>query len=224
MTDLTTHDPPAPAPAPEPPDARREPKATPPGLSLGRMVLGAILILLGVLWLLDAAGVTELRWRVVLPAALTVVGVALVASARRGAHGGLVTVGIILSVLLMLSAATPLAGPADGMGERVERPTDVVAVEREQSLGIGSLTVDLRAVEDLPDGATVTASVGIGELVVRLPEGVGARVEANTGIGDVTVLGRSRSGFGVSVSDEISGEPEIVLDLSVGIGKVEVRQ
>lgn len=210
-------------PAPEAGAATSE-RPSEPGPPIGRLVLGALLALIGVLWLLDVSGVAELRWSVVLPAFLTIVGVALIVNARHGLHGGLLTAGIVLTVLVLLTAVTPFRVPIGGIGERLERPTTLTQVEQERSLLMGSLTVDLRDVEDLPDDTTVTASIGIGELVVRLPEGVGAEVEAATGVGEVDVVRRSQGGLGVSVTETVAGEPTIALELSAGIGRVEVDQ
>ena len=191
---------------------------------LGRMVAGVALILVGVLWLVDAAGIVDLRWQLVLAAGLTGVGVATLVTARRGApHGGLIAAGIVLGVLV-LSTATPMAGMVDGVGERDERPDDVVTAEAGYELGMGSLRVDLTEVDGFSDGDVVPVSVGIGEVVVVLPEGVGARVDASTGIGEVVVLGRSQGGLGVSVEEEIAGDPVIELDVSAGIGRVEVAR
>jgi hypothetical protein len=224
--------PPGPPPAERPtagppPGARPDGTTTvepPPGrVPVGRLVAGAGLILVGVLWLIDAAGVVDLRWQVVLPALLTLVGVALLATARRGAHGGLIAAGVVLGLLVM-SSATPVTGLVDGVGERAERPDDAATAEAGYDLGMGSLRVDLSEIDDLEDGATIPVSVGIGEVVVTLPEGVGAEVEASVGIGEVTVLGRSRGGFGVSVEEEIAGTPSIVLEVSAGIGRVEVAR
>ena len=43
-------------------------------------------------------------------------------------------------------------------------------------------------------------------------------------MGEVNVLGVSRGGVGVSLDEEVAGDPTIVLNLSVGMGKVEVRR
>jgi predicted membrane protein len=89
---------------------------------------------------------------------------------------------------------------------------------------MGSLRVDLTEITDLEDDVTITVSVGIGEAVVVLPEGVGARVDASVGIGEVSVLDRSRGGVGVSVEEEVAGTPSIDLEVSAGIGRVEVTR
>ena len=212
-------------PEPGAPSATATDERTPEtALPIGRLVLGVLLALLGVLWLLDATGITELRWSVVLPAALVVVGVALMANARRGMHAGLLTAGIVLTALVVLTAVMPFRVPVGGIGERVERPTTVAQAEQGASLLMGSLTIDLRDVEDLADGTTVTGSIGLGELAVRLPEGVGAEVEATTGIGEVDLVGRSQGGLGVSTTESLAGDPTVVLERSAGIGRVEVDQ
>jgi hypothetical protein len=206
----------------------REPEQRPTDptapLPTGRLVLGGILVLVGVLWLLDVAGVTELRWRVILPAALTIVGLALLATARRGGHGGLIAAGIVLSALVLASSAVPGFSPIAGVGDRTERPSALAPTETSYDLAMGSLTVDLSDVEDPPDGAEVDVSVGMGELIVVLPTDVGADVRARAGMGEVNIVGASQGGVGVSVTEEVPGDPVLVLNLSVGMGKVEVRR
>ncbi len=194
----------APRPAPTSPRPPRRPA--------GRLVLGGLLVLAGVLWLLDAAGAAELRWRVVLPAVLTLVGLALIATARWGSHGGLVAAGIVLSALVLISSVTP-AGiavpPVAGIGDRIERPTSLPETGASYELGMGTLTVDLRGVTLPARGGKVSASVGMGELIIRLPEGAGADVQARAGAGEVVILGASREGGGVSVTDEFAGTPTV---------------
>ncbi len=195
-----------------------------PGVATGRIVLGGLLVVLGVVWLLDAAGAIDLQWRVVLPAVLTVIGLALLATARRGAHGGLVATGIVLSVLVLLISGVTYAIPLGGVGERVERPSTVAEAEEGHSLAMGQLTVDLRDVADLDDDVEVSVSVGMGEMLVLLPEGVGAEVGASAGAGEVAVLDATRSGVGISMTETAPGDPTVTLDLSVGMGRMEVRR
>ncbi len=202
---------------------------TPPGgsggerLPLDRLLTGLALVLVGGLWLADAAALVEVRWQAVLPALLALVGVALLATARRESHGGLIAAGIVLGVLV-LATADPMAAVVAGVGERAEQPADAAAAEEGYELGVGSLEVDLREADDLEDGLTVPVSVGIGEVVVVLPDDVGAEVEASVGIGETVVLGRSQGGLGVSATETVEGEPVLVLEASAGIGRVEVRR
>lgn len=211
---------------PPPVDPARPTAGTPPpsGTPTGRLVLGGLLVLVGILWLVEATGAVELRWPVVLPAALTAVGLSLVATARRGAHGGLVAAGIVLTLLVVGSSFTAASVPLAGIGDRVERPTTLPEPGTAYELAMGTLTIDLRDVAVPPAGGAVTASVGMGELVVRLPEGVGAEVRASAGAGEVVVMGASQDGIGVSVAEQVEGRRTVVLDLAVGMGKVVVRR
>jgi hypothetical protein len=172
------------------------------------------------LWLLDAIGLFDMQWRYVFPVALVVVGLALLITAARGAHGGLIALGIVLSVLVVVGGVFPGVSPVAGVGDREVRP--VTASEAENiGLAVGSLTIDLR---DLEEDATVRAGVGMGELLVRVPTGMGLEIRASAGMGEVVVFGRSESGVGISTTETVEGRPAVVLDLSVGMGKVEVRR
>ncbi len=196
----------------------------------GRFVAGAIIALLGVGWLLEALDVAQVPWKVLLPATLIFVGAALIAGSRSSRnHGPLVAVGIVLTALLSLGTAVdlPLAG---GAGARIERPTSLAGVQGEYRLGLGELTIDLTRLPPPMEGAKpvrIRVRVGMGRLVVLLPVHVLASVLGHAGIGDVEVFGRRRSGFDVQYGfepDVASGTPiPFALDLSVGVGSVEVR-
>ena len=194
------------------------------GPSLGQIVTGAILVLIGFAWLAEAADWFDVPWRALLAGALVIVGAALMFGARQASHGGLIAFGVILAVLLSLSSAVavladiPLTG---GIGEQRHRPT--AEVDDEYRWGIGQMTLDLRDLSAEEAGEAVAASVAIGELVVYLPADVEVAIDARVGIGEVQVLGERSSGFDADLS---IGAPEgaLTLDLDVAIGKVEVRR
>jgi hypothetical protein len=197
------------------------------GLATATVLVGALLVLVGIGWLLDAAGV-EVPWRAVLPAALVAVGLACVAGAFRGRQLALMVVGVALMVVLSVAVAAdwdldaPLAG---GVGDRTERPTtpaDLTGYE----LGVGNLLLDLRQLQVPPGTTTVEARVGIGELVVELPDGVSVEVMARAGLGEVQVLGQQEGGFGSRV-DAVglgAGDRRLELDVRVGLGQVRVER
>ena len=70
------------------------------------------------------------------------------------------------------------------------------------------------------------ARVGVGELVVELPDGVSVEVVASSGLGEVQVLGQQEGGFGsrIDAVSEYGGDRRLVLDVRVGLGQVRVEQ
>jgi predicted membrane protein len=195
------------------------------GPAVATVLVGALLVLVGIAWLLDEAGI-GVPWRAVLPAALIAVGLATVAGAFRGRQHALMIVGVVLAVVLSVAVAgnwdldVPLAG---GVGERNEQPATPADLEDYQ-LGVGNFRLDLRQLQ-LPAGTTrVEARVGIGELVVEVPGGVTVEVAASSGLGNVQVFGQQESGLGsrVDTSSDQGGDRRLALDLRVGLGQVEV--
>ena len=200
------------------------PQAPPPkGPPVARLVVGAILVLLGVGWLLGSLDVAVLAWDRILPVVLIVVGAALVWIGRRGgSHGGLVALGIVLAVVLTVGTfvEVPFGG---GIGDRTERPQTAEQVDTPLQLMLGKLTVDLTQLETGGQEVVVRARVGIGQLVVIVPVGDQPEIRARSGIGEARVGDRSEGGIGVEL-EEAAGlnDPGYRLELSVGIGQVEV--
>lgn len=226
---------PPPAPGTDPPsrpavaDTDHD-AATAPDDRPGRIVLGALLILGGGLWLVDLSGAAELNWRVVLPATLIVVGIATMVLAWRGRSGALVGWGIVLAFVVAAASVLP-THLSVSVGERTQRPQTIADLADDYALGMGTLTIDLRGL-DLDGDRSLGASVGMGELVVLVPPDVGLEVDASVGAGDAQVLDRSNDGVGVGLtasfppSDEAASTDPVTLtlDLSVGLGQIEVRR
>jgi hypothetical protein len=182
-------------------------------------------VLVGIGWLLDAAGVA-VPWRAILPASLIAVGLACVAGAFWGRQHALIVVGVALMVVLSLAVAVdwdvdvPVTG---GVGDRTEQPRtpgDLTTYE----LAVGNLEVDLRQLQVPPGTTAVEARVGVGQLVVHLPGGVTVDVMARSGLGEVQVLGEQEGGLGSRI-DTVAGAGSgrtLRLDLRVGLGQVQV--
>jgi hypothetical protein len=204
------------------------PTPTPPprdGLAPGRLALGLLLIVLGGAWLVEVLDIATVRWQTVLAGALIAVAGALLLSARRADNGGLIALGIILSVLLVLAAWTPRVPVTGGVGDRAITPQAIEELEADYELGAGNLVLDLRSL-DLPPGPTeVRAHVGAGELRVRVPRGVAVEVEAASGAGELNILGERRNGLGLSLTTrDGSGDARLLLDVAVGLGTIEVTR
>ncbi len=190
---------------------------------LGRTVAGAVLVLVGGLWLVEEFTDVDLPWTGVLAAILILVGATLMLAAGTGPHGGLVALGVVLTVMLVGSsvfsvlADVPFTG---GVGDNDLAPT---VLEDEYRWAVGSMTIDLSHAE--LDGGVLEASVGIGELIVIIPTDAVA-IDAGAGIGEVLVFDTTQSGMSPEVIIGTPGgaQPELRLVLRVGIGKVEVRR
>jgi hypothetical protein len=196
------------------------------GPAAATVLVGALLVLVGIGWLLDAGGV-EVPWRAILPAALIAVGLACAAGAFQGRQHALMVVGVALTLLLSVAVAAdwnldlPLAG---GVGDRTERPATPAELRRYE-LGVGNFQLDLRQLQ-VPAGTTaVEARVGIGELDVRLPDGVAVDVVASSGLGQVQVLGREEGGLASRIETSAGdGDRRLRLDVRSGLGQVRVER
>ncbi len=206
---------------PEPP-RRRSP---------GQIVFGIVLVAAGLAWLVAATDLFDLPWRAVFAGALIAVGAAVVASAGRERHSGLIVVGAILTVLLTLFSTAegvldlPLAG---GIGERSYTPQSAAALTSEYRLGIGELVLDLTDVE-FPIGETqIEASVTLGSLHVIVPSDIPVRVTGHVTAGEVKLFDTVFSGTGI---EETATDPgfddasvRLLLDARTGLGEVVVRR
>jgi Cell wall-active antibiotics response 4TMS YvqF len=225
-------EPPRPAP-PEPTEPQRTADTAPRAFprdrrwSLGTVVVGLLLVLLGVAWLLESLDVLEVPWGTLLPIALIVVGGALLLSARRERPRGLIVAGLILTVLSAATSAGDIG--FGGVGERAYRPASLSELQAVPDLGVGELRLDLRRLT--PSAAArgaeeIDVSVGIGELQVLLPPDLPVRIRASAGIGEVELPDGSEGGFGAEAQFPDGGATgdQLYLELSVGIGQVTVSR
>lgn len=192
------------------------------------VLAGVALVAVGTVWLLRIAGI-DVAWTRLVPWALVVVGALVLWRGRRGEGevGGLVAVGVALAIVGVLTTLVPSLPdrPSPVVGDRTVDPSSVAEFEDGYALGVGTMTIDLSDVV-LPRGTTtLTAAVAVGELTVIVPEGVVVRGHVGAGLGDVDALGRTRSGIAPTVEvDEGAGPVVLEVDLTVGLGEVEVRR
>jgi hypothetical protein len=211
---------PAPAPATSVAPARRRRSRRPLVLPL----VGALLVGAGVLGILDASGTYDAA----LAAGAVVVGATVGLGALVGRRvGRLLPFGIVLVAVSAVAAVSPVNLVA-GIGERDERPLATAQLERSYEFGIGDFTVDLRDVP-LPRGTTkVDVELGIGNLLIRVPETAALEIDAHAGVGQVTVLGETDDGSDAEERTVVPGStpdaPVLELDADIGFGHVNVRR
>jgi hypothetical protein len=190
------------------------------------LVAGGVLILIGALWLLERTGAVDLNATTVLALATLLVGLALMVLSREGSHAGLVVLGIILVVITGLTALAPVEGFQGGVGDRrvvVSRASDIAS---SYEVAMGTLTIDLTGVADQGNLGTLTARVGMGEMVIRVPDDMGVEVRADVAAGEVDLFGESVGGVGVEETRRSPGfeeaEQQLVIHAEVFMGRVEV--
>jgi hypothetical protein len=204
-------------PDPPPGDDRKPRRSRPVGW-------GIAFIAAGVLWMLSLAGV-DIRWDLVVPVALIGIGLALAVGARWGTGGGLLGLGIVLTIVAIVTSLLPVPVTASA-GDRELTITEITELQPSYSLGAGSLTLDLRDLE-LPRGTTeVAARVTLGELVVRVPDDVAVTGRASVTIGEVEGFDHTNEGIGPSIQLSGDGPDDAILelDLRAGIGRIEVTR
>jgi hypothetical protein len=191
-----------------------------------QIVGGGVLVFIGLLWLLERTGAVDVSVTAVLAMGTMVIGISLMLLAKDGPHVGLIVFGTLLALVTLVTAAAPFEGFQGGLGDRTVEISSVDDIRPDYNLAIGKLTVDLRNLDDLDTATQLTASVGMGELLVRVPEGTAIQVDASVGAGQIEILGRVTDGVDLDEtyeSPEFAGNSQsLALELQAFTGRVEV--
>jgi phage shock protein PspC (stress-responsive transcriptional regulator) len=210
----------APVPGePLPPRVRRR--------SLGPVAVGALIAGLGIIGLIDVATRWSIDWRIVLAAAAVVLGALIAAGAVTGHGVGSVVVLALVVLVAFVVAAVVRVPLFSGVGDQIEHPASIAALDSRYEQGIGDLDLRLGDVA-FPVGEThVKATLGIGTLVVHVPNDVTVDVDARASIGEVDLFGTRSHGTSPRrhlLDPGTSRSRVLVLDARVGLGKVEVER
>jgi hypothetical protein len=154
-------------------------------------------------------------------AGLTLVGAGLLGGPRWLILPAIV---LVLPLAVVSAAGIDLHG---GVGERSHHPASVAEIQPEYRVGVGRMTVDLRSI-DLPAGRTdVKLVVGVGEAVVRVPEGACVSTDAQIGAGQADVPGRAgHGGLDVRVPDTAirTAGPVVHVKADIGVGHLQIER
>ena len=232
------------APLPHPPPGAVPPPA--PRRRRGRSVLGsltvaALLVYSGAAVILERLDVVEMDVGAFFAVALAITGAGLLVSAFMGPARGLIFLGAALMPVALLFASTDVTSWR-GLGEVRVAPASLDDLEQDYEHGIGRLVVEL---EDLQlDGRdrSVDVSLGMGEVVVYVPENLRFSADIEVGVGAITERwGYMRSGDasvwhwerhdstgGIGVDARVvlaaAGDPAggLDFDIDLGMGEVEI--
>ena len=224
--------PPAAAAAAGAPGAAVEKQPAGPRSPVPRLTIAALLIVVGILAMITRFSDWDIGARGILGAALLVVGLGLVAAAfsdGRTARGGLIALGVVLS-LALVAVSTVDSRVGGGVGDRTYRPATVSDLREVYRGGVGDMTVDLSRLDQGISGRGLEVRVehGVGDLDVIVPRSADVQLEGHHGLGDVDVFDRGSeiNGFSPGEGERWSddGRAEFVITLDTGVGDVEVSR
>jgi len=103
----------------------------------------------------------------------------------------------------------------------------VLDTDHDFSHGIGDVVVDLTTAEIKPGMHNIYIKVGIGDVTIRVPDGVNLKVDGAVSVGEINVFGDERSGFGglslmrtVEVED---AQATVQIEARLSIGDMNVQ-
>jgi hypothetical protein len=189
----------------------------------GRVALGALVFGAGVLSLLSAADVIHLSYPTWI--GLVLIGIGFAIALVPGRHPVLVVLGILVALAGIPALLADEKLFEGGVGDAVERPESSTELEPFRQ-AIGKLTVDLTAPDLDLDGATVEASIGIGDLLVLVPDDTDVSLDVHVAVGNAEALGETTSGLDVDLVSitGTSGSQELELTVEAGIGNVRIER
>jgi hypothetical protein len=216
---------------PPPPAYVPPPRPRRTGLVLFWPTLALIAIGLGTLGIVDVE--TQVLASAYAALAVTVIAAMLLLGAFVGRPGGLIALGLVATLALAITSGVDAATDGDTRGETLNAsPPRAALVQDSYRIPNGELSLDLSGVRDIAalDGRTIDARLNAGELVVVLPRGINAIVDAEMHVaGDIDLDGTHRSGFDQSLTRTLTGSldpdtPTITLNLDARVGQITVDQ
>ncbi|GAA2148067.1 PspC domain-containing protein [Actinomadura napierensis] len=170
-------------------------------------------------------------WLIVMAPALAVVGAGLVVGGWFRTRG-LAAAGTLLTLSLLATAVAAHMPDNVEYGDMEWRPMNATSTHQEYRIGLGQGTLDLTALP-LTTGqhVSVDASVGLGGMEVKVPQGVRVRLDARIALGDLRIEHRTTSGPNARVvrvlepeGAQVSNPPEIELRIRGKVGDVDVHR
>ena len=208
----------APAAVPMTPVRERSP--------LGWYILAGTLLLIATLAVVDTVAPVRVLPGQYFGGGLLALGLGLIVGSWWGRARRLVLIGLMVLPFAATSAflTVPLEG---GVADTEFRPQNLAEVQTAYHLVAGQLHIDLTDLKAGPEPVALTASVGIGDLFVVVPQDATVQVTGTVQGGRLLLFGRDHVGTGLA--DHVAGSGDsagvvLMLTLDVGIGEVWVER
>lgn len=191
---------------------------------LGRLVVGAAALAIGVALLLDNVDAIKLTSRGIFAVLLAIVGLGLLIGSWWGRARWLIIPGVILTIALAITSLVPLH-IRGGVGEVTWSPEARANVRGSYELFAGRAILDLSKV-DFESDRTVEVDVTFGELLIVVAEDQPVDARAKLLAGEMRLLGEEQEGLGIEERVQRSGDEDLgtlEIDSEVVFGKITVR-
>jgi phage shock protein PspC (stress-responsive transcriptional regulator) len=221
-------------PTSAPPTAYPAPPQPPRARSyLGALTLSIAVVWFGAAWALNATDATAMSAVTIFGVTLAILGAGILVGAWVGRARWLVLLALPLSLMVWGLSAVPESvrlGEAvdwatDGFGETEFRPE--AGGDDDYSWGFGSAALDVADWNADTGPHDVTASVGVGELVITVPDSWNVIVDAAVGLGSIRAEGGQVADGGnlaevLTFEAASSGAPQMRIDASVDLGEIRI--
>ncbi len=199
--------------------------ARPPDRSpLAWYVTAATLVAVGLLAVVSNLPGLHVTLGQYLGAVLAVFGLGLVVGVWWGRARILIVLGFLLLPIAGASAFVnePLAG---GIGDLAFRPETPAELRSEYRLAAGDLRLDLTGLAATDQPVSLSASVGVGRLIVVVPADARLQLDASVNGGRLSLLGTQQIGTWLADRVERSGDGSLhlILRLETGLGGLSVE-
>ena len=192
---------------------------------IGRVAMGATLLVGAVTAAGVLAGWWALTWAQVSAIALGVLGIGLLLSALRGRGYSLIGPGVFLSLVTLALAVTGISGTS-GYGATTLTPT-YSQLQNSYTSNAGELRLDLSSVS-IPKATVKTVDVDLkgGHAEVVVPDGMNVIATCEAQVGHTDCLGNLSDGLRKQSKGSVTGHAEsgtLQLTVKVNAGYAEVN-
>ncbi len=186
--------------------------------ALWRLTLSLIAIAIAVTLILDQRIGLDAPAYVV--AALLAVAVGCLVGTFWGNAGGLVGLGLLLTVTLLLTSALPNGR----VGEQLREPQTLAGLQSSYRHGIGQFELDLSGFTKPSQlaGRTVHIDAGIGQTIVYVPKNLPVKLDAELKGGEINAFGRQWHGSDNEVTTTDGDGQALHLVINQRFGDLEV--
>ena len=152
----------------------------------GSLTVAALFVYAGAAVMLDRLDAVDMDIGVFFAIALAITGTGLLVSAFAVPARGLIFLGVLLCVPALLLAGSDVRW-GTGVGEVRVSVTDTEDLADEYRHGVGQMVVDLRHLDPDRTDHSVELSLGVGEMLVYVPDNIFTTADLSVGAGNIRV-------------------------------------